>query len=155
MAINLKVIVWVIVRYCKFLIFKTLLFTQYSKEENLCIAKFKMNAYKLHSETGYWTIPKTMWVERTFHLCATKNIEDESHFLLECCGYTHIRYMFHNLCYNTNLGNFLTCQNYVNVHHSHLLLEWSRYTHSVFSLVSFLKSKLSNRLDNNLVSCVC
>jgi hypothetical protein len=32
--------------------------------------------------------------------------------LLECPTYTHIRCQFQNICYNTNLPNFLTRQNY-------------------------------------------
>ena len=71
-----------------------------------------MNSHELHSETGRWTITKTLWVERLCHLSENKNIEDKNHFLLECPPYTHIRSQFHNLCCNTDLPNLLTCQNY-------------------------------------------
>ena len=71
-----------------------------------------MNSHELHSETGSWAVPKTPWVEMIYHLYENKNIEDESHFLLECHAYTHIRYQFHDLCCNTDLPGLLTCQNY-------------------------------------------
>jgi len=45
------------------------------------IAKIKTNSYELHRDTGGWKIPKTPWHERIFHLCDTKNVEDENHFL--------------------------------------------------------------------------
>jgi hypothetical protein len=50
--------------------------------------------------------------ERIFHLCDTKRVEDEKHFLLECFPYTHIRSQFQNICYNIDLPNLLTHQNY-------------------------------------------
>ena len=72
----------------------------------------RTNSHELHSETGRWTIPKTPWAERIFHLCETMSVEDENHFLLDCPAYTHIRSRFPNLCYNTNLPTLLTSQNY-------------------------------------------
>ena len=51
-----------------------------------------MNSHELHSETGCWSIPKTPWVERFFHLCQSMSVEDENHFLLDYLAYTHIRY---------------------------------------------------------------
>ena len=68
-----------------------------------------MNSHELHSETGRWIVPKTPWVERIYHLCESKNIEDENHFLLECPAYTHIRSQFHNLCCNTDIPSLFTC----------------------------------------------
>ena len=76
------------------------------------IAKFRTNSHELHREKGHWSIPKTPWAERVFHLCESMSVEDENHFLLECLAYTQNRYEFHNICYNTNLYNLLTFQNY-------------------------------------------
>jgi hypothetical protein len=59
-----------------------------------------------------WTIPKMLWVKRICHLCDTKKVEDENHFLLDCPTYTHIKSQFQNICYNTNLPNLFTHQNY-------------------------------------------
>jgi hypothetical protein len=55
-----------------------------SLKKKINIAKIRMNSHELHSETGCWTIPKTSWDERICHLCDTKKVEDEKHFLLEC-----------------------------------------------------------------------
>jgi hypothetical protein len=52
------------------------------------------------------------WDERVCHLCDTKKVEDEKHFLLDCPAYTHIRSHFQNICHTTNLPNLLTQQNY-------------------------------------------
>ena len=71
-----------------------------------------MNSHEVHSEIGHCIVPKTPWVERIFHLCENRNIEDENHFVLKCPAYTHIRSQFHNLCCNSNLPSILTCQNY-------------------------------------------
>ena len=46
------------------------------------------------------------------HLCDTKKVEDEKHFLLDCSAYTHIRSHFENIDHTTNLPNFLTQQKY-------------------------------------------
>ena len=83
-----------------------------SSKKKINIAKISWtNSHELHSETGRWTVPKTLWVERICHLCKDMNIEDENNFLLECSAYTHIRSQFHNLCCNTDLPRILTCQN--------------------------------------------
>ena len=71
------------------------------------ITKIKTNSHELHSKTGCWSIPKTPWAERVFHLCDFINIDDENHFLLECLPYTHIRSKFHSIWYNTNFYNFI------------------------------------------------
>ncbi len=81
-------------------------------KKKINIAKIRTNSHELHSETGCWTVHKTPWVERIYHLCKDRNIEDENHFFLECPTYTHIRSQFHNLCCNTDLTSLLTCQNY-------------------------------------------
>jgi hypothetical protein len=88
------------------------LFVLTSIKKKINIVKIRTNSHELHSETGHWTIPKTSWVKRICHLCDTKRVEDENHFLLECPMYTHIRSQFQNICYNTNLPNLLTHQNY-------------------------------------------
>ena len=81
-------------------------------QKKINIAKIKTNSHELHSETGHWTIAKTPWEGRVFHMCDSMSVEDENHFLLEFLDYTHIRSEFHSICYNTNLYNLLTCQNY-------------------------------------------
>ena len=83
-----------------------------SSQKKINIAKIRTNSRELHRETGRWSIPETPWANRVFYLCKSMSVEDENHFLLECLSYTHIRYEFHSICYNTNLYNLLTCQNY-------------------------------------------
>jgi hypothetical protein len=46
------------------------------------------------------------------HICDTKKVEDEKHFLLDCPAYTHIRSHFQNIDHTTNLPNLLTQQKY-------------------------------------------
>ena len=53
-----------------------------------------------------------MWEERIWHLCGTKSIANEIHFLLECHAYTHIIFQFHNLYRNIGLPSLLTSHNY-------------------------------------------
>jgi hypothetical protein len=48
------------------------------------ITAIRINSHELHSEIGHWSIPKTPWDERVCHLCDTKKVEDEKHFLLDC-----------------------------------------------------------------------
>jgi hypothetical protein len=55
-----------------------------SVKKKISIAKIRTNSHELHSETGRWSIPKTPWDERVCHLCDTKKVEDEKHFLLDC-----------------------------------------------------------------------
>jgi hypothetical protein len=55
-----------------------------SVKKKISIAKIRTNSHKLHSEIGHWSIPKTPWDERVCHLCDTKKVEDEKHFLLDC-----------------------------------------------------------------------
>ena len=68
-----------------------------STKKIINIAKIRTNSLELHSGTGHWTIPKTSWVERIFHLCETMSVEDANHFLLDFPTYTHIRSQFPNL----------------------------------------------------------
>jgi hypothetical protein len=88
------------------------LFVLTSVKKRINIAKIRTNSHELHSETGHWTIPKTPWQERICHLCDTKRVEDEKHFLLECPVYTQIRSQFQNICHNTDLPNLLSHQNF-------------------------------------------
>ena len=83
-----------------------------TSQRKINIAKTRMNSHELHTKTGRWYIPKTLWVAKVFHMCQSMSIEDENHFLLECLSYTHMRSEFHSICYNTNIYNFLACQNY-------------------------------------------
>ena len=64
-------------------IIKDILFVLASSKKKINIAKIRTNSHELHSEIGCWTVPKTPWVERIFHLYENRNIEDENHFLLE------------------------------------------------------------------------
>ena len=59
------------------------------------ITKIRTNSHELHSETWCWSIPKTSWEERVYHLCESMSFEDENHFLLECIAYNYIKCEFH------------------------------------------------------------
>ena len=83
-----------------------------SVKKKIRIAKRRTNSHELHSETGHWSIPKTPWDERVCHLCDTKKVGDEKHFLLDCPAYTQIISQFQNICHTANLPNILTQQNY-------------------------------------------
>jgi len=63
------------------------LFVLSSVNNKINIPKIRANSYERHGEIGHWTIPKTSWVERIFHLCDVKNIENEKYFFLECLVY--------------------------------------------------------------------
>ena len=76
-----------------------------SVKKKISISKIRINSHELHSETGCWSIPKMPWDERVCHLCYTKKVEDEKHFLLDCPAYTHIRSYFQILI---TLATFLT-----------------------------------------------
>ena len=82
-----------------------------SSQKKINKVKIRTNSHELHRETTRWSIPKTPWVEMVFHPCESI-VEDENHFLLKCLAYTHIRFEFHSIYYNTNLCNLLTFQNY-------------------------------------------
>jgi hypothetical protein len=83
-----------------------------SVKKKISIAKIRTNSHELQSETWRWSIPKTPWDERVCHLCDTKKVEDEKHFLLDCPAYTHIRSTFQNIDHTTNLPNLLTQKKY-------------------------------------------
>jgi hypothetical protein len=83
-----------------------------SVDKKIIIAKIRKNSHELDSETGHWSIPKIPWDERVCHLCDTKKVEDEKHFLLDCPFYTHIRSHFQNICHTTIFHNLLTQQKY-------------------------------------------
>ena len=86
-----------------------------SVKKKISFAKIRTNSHELHRETGHWSIPKTPWDERVCHLCDTKKVEDEKHFLLNCPAYTHIKSHFKNIDHTTNLPNLLTQQKYCKV----------------------------------------
>jgi hypothetical protein len=86
-----------------------------SANKKINVAKIRTNSHELHSEIGCWTTPKTPWDERVCHLCDTKRVEDEKHFLLGCPAYTHIRSQFKNIFHITDLPNLLSHQNYVDL----------------------------------------
>ena len=86
------------------------IFTSVKKKIN--ISKIRTNSHELHSEIGHWSITKTPWDERLYHICDTKRVEDENHFLLYCLAYTQIISQFQNICHTTNFPNLLTEQNY-------------------------------------------
>jgi hypothetical protein len=58
-----------------------------SGRKKIIIAKIRTNSHELHSETQSWSIPKKPWDEKMCHLCDTKKVEDETHFLLDCRAY--------------------------------------------------------------------
>ena len=82
-----------------------------SVKKKINIAKIRTNSHELHSEIGRWSIPKMPWDERVCHLCDTKKVEDEKHFILDCPAYTHIRSHFQNIDHTT-IPNLLTQQKY-------------------------------------------
>ena len=43
-------------------------------------SEIRMNSQKHHSEIGHWSIPKTPWAERVFHLCESMSIDNEITF---------------------------------------------------------------------------
>ena len=83
-----------------------------SAKKKINIAKIRTNSHELHSETGCWTTPKTLWNEIICHICDTKWVEDEKHFLLAFHAYIHIRSQFKNIFIVTDLPNLSNHQNY-------------------------------------------
>jgi hypothetical protein len=83
-----------------------------SAKKKINIAKIRTNSHELHSEIAHWKTPKTPWDERISHLCDTKWVEFEKHFLLECPAYTYIRSQFKNIYHITYLPNLISHQNY-------------------------------------------
>ena len=99
-----------------------------SAKKKINIAKIRTNSHELHSETDNWTIPKTSCDERIFHLCDTKRVENEKHFLLNFPTYSQIRSHFKNIFHNTNLPNLLSHQNYGDLGILLSILFWNRNT---------------------------
>ena len=53
------------------------------------LLKLRISCHKLRIETGrYDNIPRN---KRLFHFCNCNNIEDETHFLLDCSAYSQVR----------------------------------------------------------------
>jgi hypothetical protein len=88
------------------------LFVLISVKKRINIAKIRINYHELHSELGPRTIPKTPWKERICHLCDTKKVEYEKHFLLECPAYTKNRSQFSNIFHNIDLPNLPRLQKF-------------------------------------------
>ena len=55
-------------------IIKDILFVLTSSKKKINIAKIRTNSHELHSEIGRWTIPRTPWEERIYHLYENVNI---------------------------------------------------------------------------------
>ena len=60
-----------------------------SSRKKINIAKIRANSHELQSETWRWSIPKTPWVERVFHLCESMGGDDENHSLIVPCLHPH------------------------------------------------------------------
>jgi hypothetical protein len=55
-----------------------------SAKKKINNVKIRSNSHELYSETGCWTtILKSPWDERIYHICDTKRVEDEKHFILD------------------------------------------------------------------------
>jgi len=90
--------------------YQNYLFVLTSVKKKISISEIRTNSHELHSETKHWSIPKMSWDERVCHLCDTKKVEDENHFLLDFPTNTQIRSQFQNICHTTILPNILTQQ---------------------------------------------
>jgi hypothetical protein len=104
-------------RYLKEVVNPNLVYQNYlsflkSAKNKINIAKIRTNSHEIHSETRCWTTPKTPWDERMCHLCDTKCVQDEKHFLLDFPAYTHIRSQFKSIFHIIELPNLLSHQNY-------------------------------------------
>jgi hypothetical protein len=67
---------------------------------------------EIHSESGSWPIPKTLWDERIYNICDTKRVEEEKHFLLDFPIYSQISSKFKNIFHNRDLPNLLSHKKY-------------------------------------------
>lgn len=66
--------------------------TNMSRGQRKAIAKFRSCNLPLEIEKGRYTRPKTPVTERICKYCDSHNIEDETHFLINCSFYDDIRY---------------------------------------------------------------
>jgi len=55
-----------------------------SLRKRIDIATIRTNYHELHSESQCWTILKTPWHERIYHLYDTQRVEYENHSILKC-----------------------------------------------------------------------
>lgn len=62
-----------------------------------------------------WEIHKAPCDEKNCHLCDTKKVEDEIHFLLDAHAYAHIRSQFKNIFNNIDLHNLLKVKTKLNL----------------------------------------
>ena len=81
-------------------------------KKKINIARIRTNSHELRSEIGRWSIHKTPWNDRVCHICDTKKVYDEKHFILDCPALTHIRSQFSNICHTSNLLDLLSQPNY-------------------------------------------
>lgn len=79
-----------------------------SVKNKINIAKLRTNSHDFHIKTRCWPILKTPWDETVCHLCDTKRVEDEKHFLLDYLAYTQTRSKVQNICHAPNLLDHLT-----------------------------------------------
>jgi hypothetical protein len=63
-----------------------------------------MNSHELHREIEHWTTLQTHWDERICHLCDSKRVEDEKHFLLDSLSILKL---------DPNLKIFVTIQTFL------------------------------------------
>ena len=82
------------------------------------ITKLRISAHSLAVETGRYTRPKTLRVNRTCHLCNNIEIEDEFHMFLRCPFYNDERsHLFKSLSdfstvnWDPNLSTFKILMN--------------------------------------------
>lgn len=72
-----------------------------NREHRRAVTQLRTSAHKLHIETGRYTVPKTLAVNRLCPLCK-QGVEDEKHFLLNCHMYKLERAELFNTINNTH-----------------------------------------------------
>ena len=97
------------------------------------ITKLRISAHSLAVETGRYTRPKTLLVNRTCKLCNNNEIEDEIHMFLKCPFYNVERSRlfkslseFSTINWDSNLFTFKTL---MNVGNSDWIFQASEHLH--------------------------
>ena len=72
----------------------------------------KINSHELQSETGLWSIPKTLWNDIIWQICDSKHVEDENHTFLDFPTLTHVHSQFPTICHTSNLLDLLSQSTY-------------------------------------------
>ena len=72
----------------------------------------RTNSHEIQSEIEWFYIPKATWNDIIYHICDTKKVEDEKHFLLDCLTLTHIHSQFPTICHTSNLIELLSQPTY-------------------------------------------